>query len=60
MTTALKGGLVVSSTPRPHFTPGKDPVSILEEAGWPQDRSGLPENLVPTGIWSPVRPTRSQ
>jgi len=25
---------VVSSTPRPHFTPGKDPVPILEEAGW--------------------------
>ena len=22
-------GLVVSSTPRPHFTPGKDPVPIL-------------------------------
>jgi len=27
-------GWVVSSTPRPHFTPGKDPVPILEEAGW--------------------------
>ena len=25
---------VVSSTPRPHLTPGKDPVPILEEAGW--------------------------
>jgi len=25
---------VVSSTPRPHFTPGKDPVPILREAGW--------------------------
>ena len=25
---------VVSSTPRPHFTPGKDPVLILQEAGW--------------------------
>ena len=24
---------MVSSTPRPHFTPGKDPVLILEEAG---------------------------
>ena len=23
--------LVVSSTPRPHFTPGKDPVPILQE-----------------------------
>ena len=27
-------GWVVSSTPRPHFTPGKDPVPILHEAGW--------------------------
>jgi len=25
---------VVSSTPRPHFTPGKDPVPIVQEAGW--------------------------
>ena len=27
-------GWVVSSTPRPHFTPGKDPVTILREARW--------------------------
>ena len=27
-------GWVVSSTPLPHFTPGKDPVPILQEAGW--------------------------
>ena len=25
---------VVNSTPRPHFTPGKDPVHIVHEAGW--------------------------
>ena len=25
---------MVSSTARPHFTPGKDPVPILQEAGW--------------------------
>ena len=25
---------MVSSTSRPHFTPGKDPVPILQEAGW--------------------------
>ena len=24
----------VISTPRPHFTPGKDPVPIVQEAGW--------------------------
>jgi hypothetical protein len=27
-------GWVVSSTPWPHFAPGKDPVPILQEAGW--------------------------
>ena len=27
-------GWVVSSTPRPSFTPGKDPVPIVQEAGW--------------------------
>ena len=27
-------GWVDSSTPRPHFTPGKDPVPILQEAVW--------------------------
>ena len=27
-------GWVVSSTPRPHFTPGKDPVPILQGTGW--------------------------
>jgi len=27
-------GWVVSSTPRPHFTLGKDPVPILQEARW--------------------------
>ena len=25
---------MVSSTPRPHFTSGKDPLPILKEAGW--------------------------
>ena len=32
MTAALEGSQC--STPRPHFTPGKDPVPILHEAGW--------------------------
>jgi len=27
-------GWVVSSTPQPHFTPGKDPVPILQETRW--------------------------
>jgi len=53
-------GWVVSSTPRPHFTPEKDPVPILQEAGW-----------APVLVWTggksrphrdsiPDRPARSQ
>ena len=53
-------GLVFSSTPRPHFTPGKDTVPILQEAGW-----------APVPVWTggksrphrdsiPDRPARSQ
>jgi len=44
---------VVSSTPRPHFTPEKDLVPILQEAGWAAGSiwTGA-ENLVPTGIRS--------
>jgi hypothetical protein len=52
---------VVSSTPRPQFTPGKDPVPIVQEAGWAPGPvwTGV-ENLAPTGIRSPDRPARSQ
>ena len=32
--SGTRRGWVVSSTPRPHFTSGKDPVPILQEAGW--------------------------
>ena len=50
----------VSLTPRLPFTPGKDPVHIVQEAG----RAPGPvwtgaENLSSTGIRSPDRPTRS-
>ena len=31
---STRRGWVVSSTPRPHFTPGRGPVPILQEAGW--------------------------
>ena len=51
---------MVSSTPRPHFNPGKYPIPILHEAGW-----------VPEPVWTggksrphrdsiPDRPARSQ
>jgi len=45
-------GWVVSSTSRSLFTPGKDPVPILQEAGWALGPMWRAENLVPTGIRS--------
>ena len=51
----------VSVTPRPLFTPGKDPVPIVQETGWtPGPVWTGAENLAPTGIRSPDRPARSQ
>jgi hypothetical protein len=51
---------VVSSTPRPQFTPVKVPVPILQEAGWaPGPFWTGAENLAPTGIRSPDRPDGS-
>ena len=50
-----------SVAPQPLITPGKDLVPIVQEAGWPQDRSGQVRKISPpTGIRSPDRPTRSQ
>jgi len=45
--------------PRPHLTPGKDPVLILQEVGWASGPvwTGA-EHLAPTGIRSPDRPAR--
>ena len=45
-------GWLVSSTPRPQFTPVKDPVPIVQEAGWAPGPVWRAENLVPTGIRS--------
>jgi hypothetical protein len=46
---------------RPLFTPGRDPVPIVQEAGWaPVPVLTGAENLASTGIWSPDRPARSQ
>ena len=54
-------GWRVSITPRPHLTPGKDPVSIVQEAGWASGPVWIgAKNLAPTGIWSPDRPNRRQ
>ena len=53
-------GWVVSSTPRPYFTPGKDPVAIVQEAGWAPGPIWTGGKSRPTGIRSPDRPARSQ
>ena len=50
------------STARPvRFTPGKDPVPIVQEAGWaPGPVCTRAENLIPTGIRYPDCPARSE
>jgi hypothetical protein len=53
-------GWVVSTTPRPLY-PEKDPVPIVQEAGWaPGPVWTCEKNLAPTRIRSPDRPARSQ
>jgi len=55
-------GWGVSVTPRPLFTPVKDPVPIVQKAGWaPGSVWTGAENLAPPpGIRSPDSPARSQ
>ena len=60
LTSVLDGG--GWSTARPgRFTPGKEPVPIVQEAGWSPEAvwTGV-ENLSRTGIRSPDRPARKQ
>ena len=53
-------GWVVSSTPRPHFTPWKDPVPILQEAGWAPGPVWTGGKSRPHRDSIPDRPARSQ
>jgi len=53
-------GWVVSSTLRPHFTSGKDPVPILQEAGWAPGPVWKGGNSRPHRDSIPDRPARSQ
>ena len=53
-------GLVVSSTPRPHFTPRKDPLPILQEAGWAPGPVWKGGKSRPHWDSIPNRPARSQ
>ena len=59
-TSALDGG--GWSTPRPgRFNPGKEPVPIVQQAGWvPGPVWTGAENLASTGIRFPDRPARSE
>ena len=51
---------MVSSTPRPHFIPGKDPAPILQEAGWAPGLVWTGGKSRPPRDSIPDRPTRSQ
>ena len=53
-------GLVVSITPRPHFTPGKDPVPIVQEAAWAPGPVWTSGKSCPYRDSMPDRPARSQ
>jgi len=53
-------GWVISSTPRPHFTPGKDPVSILQEDDWAPGSLWTGGKSRPHRDSIPDRPARSQ
>jgi len=58
---ALEGGEGSVSYPGRSLPPEKDPVPIVQEAGWaPGPVWTGAENLTPTGIRSPDRPARSQ
>ena len=56
----IRRGRVVSSTPRPHFTPGKDSVPILQEAGWAPGPVWTDGKSRPHRDSIPDRPARSQ
>jgi hypothetical protein len=60
VTSTLEVG-VWSASRSDRFTPGKDPVPFVQEAGWaPGPVWTCAKNLAPTGIRSPDRPARSQ
>ena len=59
---STKRGCGVSVTPRSIFTPGKDPVPIVQEAGWAQGRSGQVRKIQPALGFDPrtVQPVASR
>jgi len=57
---STKRGWVVNSTPRPHFTPGKDHIPILQETGWAPGPVWTGGKSRPLRDSIPDRPARSQ
>jgi hypothetical protein len=54
-------GWVVNATPRLLYPRERDPVPIVQEAGWaPGPVWTVAENLAPTGILTPDHPARSE
>ena len=53
-------GWVVRSTPRPNFTPEKDPVPIIQEAGWAPEPVWTGGKSRPHRDSIPDHPARSQ
>ena len=53
-------GRMVSNTPRPHFIPRKDPVPIVQKAGWAQGPVWTGGKSRPHRDSIPDRPARSQ
>ena len=51
---------MVSGMPQPHFTPRKDPVPILQEAGWATGPVWTDRKSRPHRDSIPDRPARSQ
>ena len=52
---------VVNATPRPLYPREREPVAIVQEAGWASGPVLMAsENLAPTGIRSPDRPTHRE
>jgi len=56
-----RSGWGVRVTPRPLFTPGKNPVPTVQEGGWAPGPVWIcAENFTPIGIGSLDRPARSE
>ena len=59
MTATLEGGEWSAARPGRTLLPGKDPVPIVQEAGWAPGPVWMDGKSRPTGMRSPDRPARS-